>query len=280
MIFGQQIELKIKSPDGKYKIFKSGDSYDLKNSFHIEFTVEFGKSNGIDIKLFNPSRETGDMCLPINKIPAEIFLYAGYQKGTDVRLIASGDIVSSNYKAVGVDRILEIKSAFKVKELYQTVTNKTFYNTPIYLIIESMLKEAGINHYDLKVLNNQVLEQYTASGNLKTNLDKLCKIGGVVHYPKLGAIIIEPENEKKSRTSKRIYLHRKSGMIGSPEKKGVNLSVKCLLNPSIQKGEFVRIKYIDHAKNKELEDDYIVQSGKHTANLSGSFYTEFECRKA
>ncbi|MDX1957374.1 MAG: hypothetical protein SFU98_02320 [Leptospiraceae bacterium] len=41
MIFGRQIELKVESPDGISKTFKSG--HETENDFDIEFSVEFGK---------------------------------------------------------------------------------------------------------------------------------------------------------------------------------------------------------------------------------------------
>ncbi|MBK8397424.1 MAG: hypothetical protein IPL26_19595 [Leptospiraceae bacterium] len=274
MIFGQQIEVKLESVDGRTKVFKSG--FEIENDFHIEFTVEFGKQ--FSLKIYNVLRETYLMCEKKGKEFANVEIFAGYKEEVEPGLIASGSVVESLYNISNVDRVLELKCSPKVTELYSMIQPETFYDLPVNNIITMLLSRAGIEKYKYTPNNSPTLKQFTATKNLKTNLDILCKLDGLVHYFKKGILYIEPNESAKAKAGYLLLLDRESGLIQSPEKKGVDLQVKSLLNPNIGIGEIIRIKYMDNAKNSEIEGSYKVLSGKHSANLSGQFYSEFLAR--
>lgn len=270
MIYGKQIELTIQAVDGRTKTFLSG--FEEEDNFDIEFTVEFGK--GFSVKVYNVVRETFLMCEKKGSEFSKLELYAGYKQGYEPKLIASGNILTYQYKQVNLDKVLELKGVFSVKEFYEKVEPRTFYDFTVSAILKSILERSSLK-YKINLTKDSLLSQYTSTGNLKTDLDKLCKLVDAVHYVSKGTLYIEPESFKRFKSNFIIHLDRESGLIGSPEIENLKLKAKCLLNPEIALGEIIRIRYRDNANDKEVEGEYKVIGGKHIASLN-QFITEFE----
>ncbi len=275
MIFGRQIELKIESVDGNSKTFFSG--HEFEDDFHIEFAVEMGK--GFTAKIYNVLRQTFSLCDIKDKKFAKLELYAGYREGINPSLIASGDIITSQYKISNVDRVLEIKGVQKSIEFFSQTTPVTYFNATINAILEAVLQKNNIRKYQINFFDSKLIPQFVSSENLKKDLDELCKKAKLIHYFSRGILVIEPAEFKKQKLSEIVLLDRESGMIGSPERKGLNYQIKSLLNPELAVGEFVRVNYRDNASDEKIESEFKILSGKHTADLQNQFYTEFECVK-
>ncbi len=275
MIFGRQIELKIESVSGASKTFLSG--HENENDFHIDFTVEMGKS--FTVKIYNVLRETFQLCEKKEKDSAKLQLYAGYKDGVKPSLLASGDIITSQYKVSGVDRILEMKGMPKVSEFYSQTEPTTYLNRNMSSILEAILVKNSIKKYKINYFDSKIISQFVSSDNLKKDLDSISKAEKLIHYFSRGILVIEPAEYKKQKLNEIVWLDRDSGLIQSPTQEGANYKVKSLLNPELAVGEIVRISYRDNSNDKDIDSEFKILSGKHTADLQNQFYTEFECMK-
>ncbi len=110
-------------------------------------------------------------------------------------------------------------------------------------------------------------------------LTKLCKLANAEAYFDINKLIVVSKDSKKGVGKSIISLSSNSGLIGTPERKGSNLSVRSLLNRGISKNSIIEITYTDLLTGERKPQQYKVISGKHTgSNYSNDFYTECEVK--
>lgn len=269
--FGRKITVSIESPKKETKLFSSEDG------FTIEFDNEFGTRATSKIKIWNVLPSTVEMCKPVKDQFSTVELSAGY--GEDMYLLTSAKIISVEQKANGVDRVLEINAGARV-DVLQNYFSETFENLPVSMILRQMFLKNGIAAYSVRLDNDPLVSNIALNGTIQNALVELSKRASAVWYVQNGKIFIESKDAKAKRESNLLHLSSLSGLIGSPETKGVNLKVRSLLNPNLNYGTLFSLQYKDPLSDKYIEGNYKVLNGKHFGgNRIQSYYTDFECVK-
>ncbi len=281
--FLRNIEVKIESPDGKTKIF----SHNLKEAiqFSIVFGVEFDKTNVTTISLYNILNSTIEMCVPKtgkNKSDtqaARAELSVGY--GDDLSMIAKGEILQHTVKLSGPDRILEFKISDMINKLFGFSVTETFEKTLVSSILKQLFATYGIPYYALRFSEDVLVDRITFSGeSLGFVIDQLAKRVKAHKYFQIGRLIIEDENwSKQHKSNSVVLLDRTSGLIGTPSKIKTGWKVKSLLNPLIQRGETVHLRFQDNTTSSKIDSQFIVLKGQHRGgSMISDYFTEFECK--
>lgn len=278
--FDRVIDVRLESVEGKNKTF----SYDklMEEEFAIEFDVEFGKGASSTVKLYNVNAVTLDMCKPKLK-PLQypkVELTAGYRNNT--ALLASGNMKQFQIKKQGADTCLEIKfTDNKFLSEFNTILpgdSNSFSNQTVSNLIRSLLGKNRINSFEINLTDDPIIPQITFPGTLKQALDKLATLVKAKVYFRLGKLIVESDSARAKRTSQILYFDRTSGLIGTPEPKGIGYKVKTLLNPNIAPGEIIKLSFKD--LGKEVKDkEFKVGKGKHSGGSRiTSYFSEFEVK--
>ncbi|WP_080624481.1 phage protein [Leptospira santarosai] len=281
--FLRNIEVKIESPDGKMKIFSHNPKEAIQ--FSIEFDVEFSKSNLTTISLYNVLNSTIEMCAPRtgkNKSDtqaAHAELSVGY--GDDLSVIAKGEILQHIVKTNGPNRILEFKVSDLVNKLFSFSVTMTFERALVSSILNQLFAKYGISYFALRFSEDVILDKISFSGeSLDSVINQLAKRVKAHKYFKLGKLIIEDEAwSKNNKSSNIVLLDRTSGLIGTPQKTKTGWKVKSLLNPLINKGETIHLRFQDNTTNSKIDSPFVVLKGQHKGgSMISDYFTEFECK--
>ncbi len=275
--------VKIESWDGKTKIFSHNPKEAIQ--FAIEFDVEFDKSNLTTISLYNVLNSTVEMCVPktgknkSDTVRSRAELSVGY--GDDLSIIAKGEILQHIVKTSGPNRILEFKISDMVNTLFAFSITMTFEKTLVSAILNQLFAKYGISYFALRFSEDVLIEKISFSGeSLDSVINQLAKRVKAHKYFKLGRLIVEDDNwTKEHKSTNVVLLDRTSGLIGTPVKTKSGWKVKCLLNPLINKGETIHLRFQDNTTNSKIDSPFIVVKGHHKGgSMTPDYFTEFECK--
>lgn len=277
LLFSRFVSVELEGVDGFRKMFV----HDKDRLFRIDFEVNF--DGAMTVKLFNVSSNTASMCEPkknksekIEKY-AKVKLLAGY--GADFGLIGTGDIVQSIFSKSGVDKVLSISAFHKMDVLTNPCSQKNYSGTWT-AILSDFLTDNGLSYYEiLSDIGSTQVSQFAATGTVGSVIAKICKEIKAEAYFDLGKLIIATKELKSELASMQVVLDNSSGLVGSPEKKNNEWSVKSLLNRRIGKNKMVKVQFWDYSKNESTTKQFLVTKGKHSgSSWTSNFYTEFECK--
>lgn len=277
------MEVRIESPAGKIKIFSHNPSEAIQ--FSIEFDVEFDKANLSTISLYNVLNSTVEMCVPktgknkSDTVCSRAELSVGY--GGGLSLLAKGEILQHIVKTSGPNRILEFKISDLVNKLFAFSITMTFERTLVSSILNQLFAKYGISYFALRFSEDALIEKISFSGeSLDSVINQLAKRVKAHKYFKLGRLIIEDDNwAKKHKSNNVVLLDRASGLIGTPQKTKTGWKVKSLLNPLINKGETIHLRFQDNTTNSKIDSPFVVLKGQHRGgSMISDYFTEFECK--
>ncbi|EKO35572.1 hypothetical protein LEP1GSC179_1181 [Leptospira santarosai str. MOR084] len=206
-------------------------------------------------------------------------LSVGY--GDDLSVIAKGEILQHIVKTNGPNRILEFKVSDLVNKLFSFSVTMTFERTLVSSILNQLFAKYGISYFALRFSEDVILDKISFSGeSLDSVINQLAKRVKAHKYFKLGKLIIEDEAwSKNNKSSNIVLLDRTSGLIGTPQKTKTGWKVKSLLNPLINKGETIHLRFQDNTTNSKIDSPFVVLKGQHKGgSMISDYFTEFECK--
>ena len=225
------------------------------NDLRISFTVEkslVGYPNKAQMQVYNLSQTSREQ---IEQEGARVELYAGYENG-DVPLLFSGNIINVIHKKIGPDWISEIYALDSATALNTATINTTipegstardYYNTLIDNV-EGITQ--GLTEGLTRCLNNResLLRKAIRCGSIKKFLQELAEQCGFEYSVNEG--VIETTEKGKPLTDiPPFIINQKSGMVGSPERTDVGVTVKNLLLPNLKLGRRIKIQSITEQLN-------------------------------
>lgn len=273
-LFHRHLVVTLEGADGKTKTFEHYIPSDLQYS--IEFDSKFGSGDPATIKLYNVAQSTLSMLEPkksgkSTKL-ASAEISAGY--GENLFLLNSGNVIQRKFNYSGVDSILEIKIAPGVGLLDSIWISQSFKKTNAEKILKQILSDNKFPYSLTESKSPVEFSQYTINSTLRVAIQNLCNLGKLEYEFKSGKLTIYPIGGEKKQDN-IVVLNRMSGLIGSPERKGSVYKVKSLLQPTLGKGEQVRVEYVYFGK--QVSVDLKIRNGKHHGGSFGqTYYTEFE----
>lgn len=223
----------------------------LRVVFRIEKSL-VGYPNLANIKLYNLSANSRAR---IEKEGLKVQLFAGYAD-TGSPLLFDGDIVNVIHQKAGVDWISEIFAADGVNILSTSTVNKTLaagadteliYNT---LIAEMEGIKKGVTEGIQNCLTGKrsLLRALQLSGNVKDWLDLIAKDCGFEYSVNDGVIETTAKGFPLSDEPPAV-INQSGGMIGSPERTEIGITVKNLLLPALKLGRTIRVESISEKLN-------------------------------
>lgn len=221
----------------------------LRVKFNVEKSL-VGYPNLANIKIYNLSESSR------NKIEEEnlpVSFSAGY--GTPV-LLFKGQIVNIIHQKIGVDWISEIFSGDGSKELADATVNKTLSAgaTTENIYNELVGQLDGVTKGITEGLQNCVsgkkslLRSIQLSGSVKQWLDAISAECGFEYSVNDGVIETNPVGQPLDDVEP-VIINQSTGMIGSPERTEVGVTVKTLLNPNLKLARRIKIEAVSEKIN-------------------------------
>ena len=230
-------------------IFKGAIVEDLA----VEFTVEkslVGYPNKARIVIYNLKESRRESLKEEGK---EIELHAGYN--TPI-LLFKGDIVNVIHQYIKPDWVSTLYCLDSITAINNATINKTMpAGSTTSQIFDELTKQMdgvtkGVTQGLQKCLNGKqsLLRSLQLTGNVKDWLKKISEQCGFDYSINEG--IIETTEKNKPLTDlPPVIINHKSGMIGSPERTDVGVTVKNLLLPDLKLGRRFQIKSISETIN-------------------------------
>ena len=227
------------------------DISDLRIGFKIEKSL-VGYPNLGSVSIYNLSETSR------NKIAQEglkVQLFAGHED-TGVPLLFEGDIINVVHVYKKPDWITEIYAADGLTILNSSTINKTLPAgvDTLQIYNELVTQMEGISKGVTEGLENclsgkrSLLRELQLSGNVKDWLDKISKDCGFEYSVNDGVIETVPTGQPVSDVAPTT-INQTSGMLGSPERTDVGVSVRNLLLPTLKLGRTIRIESITTTLN-------------------------------
>lgn len=219
----------------------------------INFSVEkslVGFPNLSNIKVYNLSEDSR------NKVETQfkdIRLSAGYN---DPILLFKGQIINVIHQKIGVDWITEIFCGDATKILNDATINKALAPgaTTEQIYNELIGQLPGVTKGITEGLRNcisgkqSLLRSLQLSGSVKAWIDAIAEACGFDFSINEG-IAETTELNQPLTDVEPIIINQANGMIGSPERTEIGVSVKSLLNPNLKLARRIKIESISQAIN-------------------------------
>jgi hypothetical protein len=218
---------------------------DLRIYFRVEKSL-VGYPNLALIRVYNlsPSEQA-----KIEKDGLDISLFAGYEGNAP--LLFKGEVTNIHHRYVAPDWITEIYAGDSIKAYNDSVinTNMAPGSTPsqIFDTLVSQMKgitkgiSKGVD--DCLSKNRSLLRSLQLTGNVKDWLTKLANDCFFDYSINEGIIETTPANKPFLDAPPHV-VNQNSGMIGSPERSDIGVTVKVLLSPELKLGRRFRIEAI------------------------------------
>lgn len=237
--FGRQIRIEV----GNLSIT------DLRVKFSVEKSL-VGYPNLANIQIYNLKEASRNQ---IEEEGLEISLYAGYNK---IVLLFKGNIINVIHKKEKTEWISTIYAGDAFTDLNTATVNKTLSagSTPTQIFNELVNSIPGVTKGITEGLQNcltgkqSLLRALQLTGNVKDWLQKIADDWGFDYSINEGVIETTIKNKPLSDTPTFI-INQSSGMIGSPERTDVGVTVKNLLLPELKLGRRIQIKSISEQLN-------------------------------
>jgi len=228
-------------------IDSSHSIFDLRINFKIEKSL-VGYPNTGNIKIYNLSESSRNR---ITQEGIKTQLFAGYED-TGVPLLFEGDIINVIHEYKKPDWITEIFAADGINILNTSTINKPLPagSTPeqVYNELISEMKgiSKGVTEGLKKCLSGKrsLLRELQLSGSIKEWLDKIAKDCGFEYSINSGVIETVPTGLPVSDVAPTT-INQASGMLGSPERTDIGISVRNLLLPTLKLGRTIRVESIN-----------------------------------
>lgn len=167
-----------------------------------------------------------------------INIYAGYSQ-TGYGRIFSGSI-SEALASDLPDTWLNIKAKSLYYEKRAPITYSTS-GTTMQETGESISQQLNLS-FDWQATQNQNLDNFHFTGSKAELIKRYNTLGDVVMFEDNGVIRVLDKAAKRTNQKPVKLISAQSGMIGVPEPDDKGVKVKCLLDPSLNCGDWVQVK--------------------------------------
>ena len=236
---------------GRKALLKVGDLEiaDLRMNFNVEKSL-VGYPNLANIKVYNLSESNR------NKIETQFedaSFFAGY--GTP-SLLFKGQVVNVVHQKIGVDWISEIFAGDATKALSESTINKTLSPgaTTEKVFNELVGQLDGVTKGITEGLKNclsgkkSLLRSLQLSGGVKAWLDAIAEQCGFDYSINDGIIETTTANQPLVDVAP-VVISQATGMLGSPERTEIGVTVKTLLNPDLKLARRIKVEAISTRLN-------------------------------
>ena len=167
-----------------------------------------------------------------------INIYAGYSQTGGGRIF-TGDIYDGLASDLP-DTWLNIKAKSLYYEKRAPITYGTS-STTMKETAESISQQLNLS-FDWQATHNQNLANFQFTGSKAELIKRYNSLGDVVMFEDNGIIRVLDKAAKRTNQKPVKLISAQSGMIGVPEPDETGVKVKCLLDPSLNCGDWVQIK--------------------------------------
>ena len=229
----------------------------------------------IEIYNLNESNETR-----IRERGKRLQLFAGY--GSDLNLIADGDVRRVERMRQRLDRVTRIQFGGNVTRRTQNIFNPMYENkVPIRQIVTDAVAAMGLDLGPLDAIpDEEYPEVFTWERGAESALRLILLPHKIEHYEENGVIRFSVQGKSQDDRD-AIVISEKTGMIGTPTTTDDGMRVRTLLDPRLLIDSRVRIESasLENERAEEQKGVYKVSVVEHMGdNREGDFFTDIELK--
>lgn len=242
----------------------------ITNPITIKFNIErkvFAGANTLNISIYNLGKETRDLIFKDAydtniENRRSIILEAGYD-AQNLSTIFLGTVMSAYTMREGSNIVTKVYALDGALETQTAYTHQTFMDSTLPSLINNLASSiSGLSVGAINVQDEKFTRPIVLSGNTYNIIQKYTDGQAFVDLGKI--YVMGNEDVIEGYVP---MINAKSGLLGTPERRNTNLSVKMIFEPRIIVGQVIQI---DSIVDPRFDGQYKVIGLSHQGTISDS----------